>query len=101
MDEKPSTPIFFYLLIFHRGGWGWKSKKLFGIVNLSVLSQWLISLSQDYTCLDAPQMPFPGINVSVLGSLNPMWLLTHLVGELSLTFQNLCHFSEIERKHIC
>ena len=65
-----------------------------------VLSQWLISLSQDYTCPDAPQMPFPGINVSVLGSLNPMWLLTHLVGELSLTFQNLAHFSEIERKHI-
>ena len=24
--EKPSTPIFFYLLIFHRGGWGCESK---------------------------------------------------------------------------
>ena len=30
-SEKHSTPFFFYLLIFHSGGWGWESKNVFGI----------------------------------------------------------------------
>ena len=34
---KPSTP-FFYLLIFHRGGWGCESKKSFGMALSQPLS---------------------------------------------------------------
>ena len=40
-SEKPSTPIYFYLLIFHRGGWEWESKNFLAWLYWNFIKFWV------------------------------------------------------------